>query len=210
MPGRSNARLALDLGRRRHHDDSVAAAFPAGLEQERYIEHDDRLAACLRLGQKLVRRRCDQRMHDGFKPGERASCHPEPSRKLCCGRPCRPRSSPERLARWRSPLHLRKVHARRRRNRAPARRASAKNFAVVDLPMPSEPVRQRMNGRSPLMTETSAPPQEIERCQQRQSQDREIVAFDPFEQLDAETFNLIGADTRRRRAADGVEIESRN
>ena len=43
-------------------------------------------------------------------------------------------------------------------------------------------------------------PQEIQRRQKRQSEHREIVAVDALEQLNAETFELIGADACRRRA----------
>ena len=47
---------------------------------------------------------------------------------------------------------------------------------------------------SPLMARDTLPPQEIEHRNQRQAEDREIVAVDPFEQLNAGAFDLIAAD----------------
>ena len=63
--------LALQIGRRRHHDDGVAEPLASGLEQERHVEDDDGCVAGLRLGEERVPRRRDQRMHDGLEPAER-------------------------------------------------------------------------------------------------------------------------------------------
>ena len=63
--------LALELGRRRNHDDGVAAALAAGLEEERNVEQDHRRAARLRFGQKPLAGGADQRMHDCFEPRQR-------------------------------------------------------------------------------------------------------------------------------------------
>src|SRR6476661_7508576 len=71
--------------------------------------------------------------------------------------------------------------------------SSAKKRAVVDFPMPREPVRPSKNmsgGQQPF------PPQQGQQRQQRQSEDREMVAVDAIEQLNAELLHLIGPDAR--------------
>ncbi len=50
------------------------------------------------------------------------------------------------------------------------------------------------------------PAQKIERAQKRQTQNGEIVALDALEKLNAESFQLVAADTRQRRVTDRVEI----
>ncbi len=44
-------------------------------------------------------------------------------------------------------------------------------------------------------TEQSLAPQVRKQWQQRQTEDGEMIAFDPLEQVNAEPFKLIGADT---------------
>src|SRR5579863_7435312 len=51
------------------------------------------------------------------------------------------------------------------------------------------------------------PAQEIERRNQRQPEDGEIIAIHPLEQLTAKTFQLICADAGGRRFADGIKIK---
>ena len=74
--------------------------------------------------------------------------------------------------------------------------------------MPSEPVRQRTKGafaghraRHPWRRRKSSA------CHQRQTQDGEIVAVDPLEQLNARAFHLIAADARRCAPPDGIKIK---
>ena len=62
---------ALHVRRRRHHHHRVDPRIAAGLEQERNVEHRDRLAARLRLRQKFPLRLVHQRMHDRLQPPER-------------------------------------------------------------------------------------------------------------------------------------------
>ena len=87
-----------------------------------------------------------QRMHDGLQPLERRRIAEQLAGRALRGRPCRPRvdARKRRLDRARPP-RLRRAGARRRRRRAPARRPRRTIRAVVDLPMPIEPVRPRMN-----------------------------------------------------------------
>src|SRR5215510_4223993 len=54
--------------------------------------------------------------------------------------------------------------------------------------------------------ETSVTPQEIERRQQRQAEDGEMIRLDALEQMYAEALELIGADARRHRRAGRFEI----
>ena len=64
--------------------------------------------------------------------------------------------------------------------------------AVVDLPMPMEPVRPRMNIVNSARQLSRR--RKSQQRQKRQTKDREIIALDPLEQMDAGLFQLIGAD----------------
>ena len=48
--------------------------------------------------------------------------------------------------------------------------------------------------------------QKIQRRYQWQAKHGEVVTIDPFEKLDAETFELIGADARGRGITDHIQI----
>ena len=61
-----------------------------------------------------------------------------------------------------------------------------------------------------LLRQMARPPQPIEQRQKRQAEHGEMIALDALEQLDARAFELIAADARGRRVADGIEIASRN
>jgi hypothetical protein len=51
------------------------------------------------------------------------------------------------------------------------------------------------------LRETSLLPQKLQGLQKRQTQNREIVAFDALKELNTKTLKLIGADTRGRGSA---------
>src|ERR1700722_15909446 len=108
--------------------------------------------------------------------------------------------------RWRPPLHLRKARAPRRRNRAPARRPRRRILPPSICPCRASRsgTGRRVARRS--LCQTSVAAKKTQRRQQRQAEHGEIVAVEPFEQLNAKTFELISADARRRGIADDLEI----
>ena len=145
---RARARARAALGRRRHHHHGVAEPLAAGLEQQRNVEHDDRRAAA-----PAPRR--------GTRPAPRApadarwlrACRARvmsPSTRrgeLARDRPCRRRSYPGNAASI-SGDRLAFVERVHRRVGVVHRHALlGKQLAVVDLPMPIEPVRPRTNVR---------------------------------------------------------------
>src|SRR3546814_20080792 len=84
----------------------------------------------------------------------------------------------------------------------PSRRSIA---AAVDLPMPIEPVRPRISiaasgNQHPMGA------QEVEQRQQRQTQDREVVALDRGEQLRPQPLELLGAAAGADFVADCLKI----
>ena len=121
-------------------------ALAAGLEQQRNIEHRDRRALRLRLrrgtaarasrtsGCTIASSRCERRRIAEHARRQLGAVD------LAVRRWCRemPPRSPPRPRR-------RRAGAPPRRHRAPARRPRRRTRAVVDLPMPSEPVRPRTN-----------------------------------------------------------------
>src|SRR6478672_820620 len=111
--------------------------------------------------------------------------------------------------------------------------SSTKKRAVVDFPMPSEPVRPRMNmpprltnsspewyplfGRKTPSREQPEPrdgscrepsrlPEMPQQRQQRKSQNDEVIALDALEQLDAALLELIRPHTRGDRGSRSIEI----
>src|SRR4029077_11091412 len=100
--------------------------------------------------------------------------------------------------------------------------SSANIFAVADFPMPSEPVRPRMNmsfypahnlhrGGGPdfrdhaLTVHELVLPQEGQQRQKRQAENRKKVALDPLEQMNPDTLELIAANTSGCRISPHVE-----
>jgi len=74
--------------------------------------------------------------------------------------------------------------------------------------MPSEPVRPKNEWSLDAHgTRQPLPAQEIQCRHERQAQHRKIVALDALEELNANPFKLVSADTRGRRGADRIEIE---
>src|SRR5215471_5057945 len=70
-------------------------------------------------------------------------------------------------------------------------------------------LRQRTGTTSPghaLPDQTAFAAQEAEQGKQRQPEHREIVAFDPLEQMAAEALELVAADARRDRRASRIEV----
>src|SRR5258708_38836020 len=57
-----------------------------------------------------------------------------------------------------------------------------------------------------LVGKTAFAPQILQELQQRQTKDREMVAVDPLEQLNADTLHLIAADARRYGKSGGFDI----
>src|SRR5438445_10454718 len=57
-----------------------------------------------------------------------------------------------------------------------------------------------------LVGETAFAPQILQELQQRQTKDREMVALDPLEQLNAGALHLIAADPGRCRKSRGFGI----
>lgn len=70
--------LALQKGRGGDHDDGVAAALAAGLEQQRNIEGDQRQAPPRRPPEERLLGVAHQRMQDGFEPPEGGSVAEHP------------------------------------------------------------------------------------------------------------------------------------
>ena len=97
------------------------APLASGLEQERHVEDDDRCVAGLRLGEELVPRGRDQRMHDGLEPAERGVIPEHHRGELAAidlavvGRTRGTRARSTGL------LRPHRAHAPRRRHRGPAR-----------------------------------------------------------------------------------------
>jgi hypothetical protein len=67
MPGTFQHAGALHIGRRRDDHDGVDLVLPAGLEQQRDVEHDDAGTARFVLADEAIRDRAHQRMHDRFE-----------------------------------------------------------------------------------------------------------------------------------------------
>src|SRR5262245_48424015 len=91
--------------------------------------------------------------------------------------------------------------------------SSAKNRAVVDFPMPSEPVRPRMNMPPPYPKRSDNSPSQpagltqiVQERHERQPKNDEMVAFDAVEKVDPEPLKLVAADACRQSGSRGVEI----
>src|SRR4051812_4636234 len=85
------------------------------------------------------------------------------------------------------------------------------SLAVVDLPIPIEPVSPRIRIKVAIVrmisdSEQSLVAQEFQQWQQRQAEHREVVAGDALEQMHAQPLQLIGADTGRDRPSGRIEI----
>src|SRR5580700_9734755 len=114
------------------------------------------------------------------------------------------------LARQPRRLRLRRARARRRPNRAPERRLRRRT-----APPSISPCQANRSGTKQTAARRSLPgswkqisalAQEIQRRYERQTQNGEILTIHTLEQLDAETFQLIGADAFRRGISDHVEV----
>ena len=152
-----------------------------------------------RLGQEPLLGVLHQRMHDRFEPLERRRVAHDTRAPSLSRSTLPPAVVPgkrrlderHRLA-FIEPVHGRigvvHRHALLREKRA-----------VVDLPIPIEPVRPRMNMVPHLSAQRASCTQRtgaagIKQRQQRQPENGRMVALDALEQLDAEAFELIAAD----------------
>src|SRR6516225_2038465 len=90
---------------------------------------------------------------------------------------------------------------------------SAKKRAVTDFPIPSEPVRPRMNMRpeQPKVRgnsrrQPSRLPHILQQRHQRQPENHKMIALDAFEQLDTDPLQLVATDARRDCRPHGIEV----
>ncbi len=145
MPGRDSTRARCTSAGADTTTTASTLLLAAGLEQQRDVEHDHARAARRLLVQKSVRDRAHQRMHDRFEPLDRVRIADQLPGKLARDRSFRRPSRPgnaastgrDRLA-FVEPVHHRVGIVHRHAG-------LAEKSAVVDLPMPIEPVRPRMN-----------------------------------------------------------------
>src|SRR5437764_13025856 len=71
--------------------------------------------------------------------------------------------------------------------------------------MAIEPVRP-MTNMICLLRQMARPPQPVEQRQERQAEHGEMIPLDALEQLQPQAFELIAADARGCRIANGIEI----
>src|SRR5271166_4843219 len=89
---------------------------------------------------------------------------------------------------------------------------SANRRAVVDFPIPTEPVSPMMNmvpragagGKS--FHQYTFPTKKLQQRQEWEPKDDEMVALNAFEELDSGPLQLITAHARRRRTSDSIEV----
>ena len=215
MPGRSSTRERCTSAGADTTTTASTRAIAAGLEQERNIEHHDLLAARLGLGQQPPFGFVHQRMNDRLEPGERGAIAENTRGELgAIDLAARGRARKRRLDRGTaSPSYSRCTTASASCTGTPS---SAKKRAVVDFPIPTEPVRPRMNMPSRIATSisgtdpisenattnrprihaASSPSRRRHRssAKQRQPENDEMVALDALEQLDAGLLQLVAAD----------------
>ena len=199
MPGPLEGALALHVGRRRHHHDGIADA----------ARRRSRTGAGCRAPRRARRGPAPrpetrpapphQRMHDGLQPAERGAVAEHQRRELAAIDLAAIGGAGKRALDRGGGLALieRCTTASASCTGTPA---SAKNLAVVDLPIPSEPVRPRTKGRDAAHASRHPRAAGIPAPQQRQAENGEMIAVDALEQLNAEAFDLIAADACRRRA----------
>ena len=199
--------LALHLGRRADHDGDVDPVVAAGLEQQRDLEHGHRGArgaasACRNARSAACTSGCTIASSRLKPAGSRSSAADSFWRST---RPSRGRAGKRCLDRRHRRARVELVHlgvgvAHRDAALAEARRD--RRFAHADRAGQSDDQHPAGPFAPSSLTKGAARSQLGEQRQQRQAEDREIVALDALEQLQAETFELIGADaacTMRRR-----------
>ena len=148
MPGRARTRSrCISAGADSHHH-GVAPLARRRSRTAAGCRARDLRAARLRLGEEP--RRALRAPADGRSP-RAARAQPDRrarARRACRDRPCRRGRAGKRRLDRRRPPRPHRARCTAASASCTGTPASAKNFAVVDLPMPTEPVRPRMNMRS--------------------------------------------------------------